>query len=60
MRSLKHFLTQSWSLRKRNSILNLENNDSEMEILRETLMDYMALERAAHGAVEGDACGVGE
>ena len=43
MCSLSHFLTQSWSLEKRNLISSLESDGLEMGSVGENVMDYVAL-----------------
>ena len=48
MHSLRCFLTQSWSLKKRILILNLKNDNSEMGSSRENVMDYVAPENEPH------------
>ena len=48
MHSLRHFLTQSWSLKKRNLILSLESDSLEMGSGRENVMDYVVLANQPH------------
>ena len=45
MCSLSHFMTQSWSLRKRNLISSLESDGLNMGSRGENVMDYVALVR---------------
>ena len=55
--SLRHFLTQSWSLKKRNLILRLESDDLEMGSGGKNVMDYVVLVNQPHnGLVGGDMC----